>query len=100
MLFCNTSTNTFLFVTLSIATIYACPEIEPIKCGPKDMICKGGVDHEGCPISDLCMPTKGPMGLDGFTECPGICPTTCGLEDMVCPGAMEIVLNFEPKSLA
>ena len=58
-------------------------------CGPEDMMCPGGMDANGCPMPELCMPMKGPMGFDGVTECPSNCPTFCGAEEMMCPGPVD-----------
>ena len=51
MSFCNM--GTFLFIIPFFATIYVCPEIETIKCGPKDMMCKGGVDAKDQNSNDI-----------------------------------------------
>ena len=37
----------------------ACPSACPIKCSPEEMYCPGGLDWNGCPAPDMCMPGKG-----------------------------------------
>ena len=81
--------NAFITLTLLAAAVSACPEMVPIECGPEEFMCPGGMDAEGCPMPDLCWPSKGPMGWDGETECPSNCPTMCSGEDMMCPGGMD-----------
>jgi hypothetical protein len=52
----------------------------PTKCGPDEMSCWGGQDHEGCAMPDTCMPSKGTSD-----ECPAECPTpSCGRNEMPC----------------
>ena len=81
--------NAFITLTLLAAAVSACPEMVPIECGPEEFMCPGGMDPEGCPMPDLCWPSKGPMGWDGETECPSNCPVMCSGEDMMCPGGMD-----------
>ena len=38
-----------------------CPSFCPMKCGPEDMHCAGGMDWNGCPMPDTCMPSKGKL---------------------------------------
>ena len=65
-----------------------CPAHCPMKCGPEEMHCPGGMDWNGCPEPDMCIPAKGPMGNDG-TECPAFCPAKCGQDDMMCNGGHD-----------
>ena len=76
-------TMKFALALLLPALALACPEWEPSKCGPDDMPCKGGMDWDGCPMPDFCMPAKGPG------DCPSFCPTKCGPEEMPCWGGMD-----------
>ena len=81
--------NAFLATILfAAAAVSGCPEMAPVECMPEDMVCPGGLDWEGCPMPDMCMPSKGPMGYDGI-ECPAYCPTNCGPEDQWCYGGMD-----------
>ena len=65
-----------------------CPAFCPVKCGPGDMRCHGGMDGNDCMMPDFCYPSKGPAGKDG-TECWNSCPMKCGPEDMICGGEMD-----------
>ena len=51
--------NVFIALTLLAAAASACPELLPAKCGPEEMMCPGGMDPQGCPMPDMCMPSKG-----------------------------------------
>jgi hypothetical protein len=46
-----------IFSTLALAQ--DCPDNPPITCGTEDMVCPGGFDPAGCPMSDTCMPMTG-----------------------------------------
>ena len=59
----------------------------PTECGTNEMMCPGGMDPEGCPMPDMCIPADGPMGYD--TMCPNFCPATCGMDEMLCPGPID-----------
>lgn len=65
-----------------------CPIFCPTVCGPEEVQCWGGEDPNGCPMSDTCVPMKGPMGKDGV-ECPPMCPMYCPDEMQLCPGVMD-----------
>ena len=43
----------------SLAFGQNCPEILPTECGPNEMVCGGGIDAEGCPVADTCIPNTG-----------------------------------------
>merc|ERR1719245_2469168 len=59
-----------------------------MTCAPGDMICPGAIDPNGCPTADTCMPSKGPVGLDG-NDCPVHCPAACPVDHMHCGGNMD-----------
>ena len=60
-----------------------------MKCGPEELHCGGGIDYNGCPEPNFCIPTKGPMGKDGV-ECPNQCPVKCSGDDMRCWGGKDM----------
>merc|ERR1712107_208554 len=89
----HTSPNRLImkvFVTLiaSLALAQGCPDHVEIDCGKDYMVCHGGMDPEGCPMPDLCMPA------DGF------CPVFCGQDEMNCPGHwdMETGKQMSPET--
>merc|ERR1712049_54734 len=59
----------------------------PMMYGAEEMLCPGGMDPQGCPMPGMCMPSTGPMDSNGV-ECPVVCPTVCAPGDMMCPGGM------------
>jgi hypothetical protein len=64
-----------------------CPGFCPGNCGPHEIMCPGGLDNEGCPIPDQCMPTM--LDHNGL-ECPSHCPImNCGPDEMICPGGIN-----------
>ena len=36
-----------------------CPDVCPMTCPPDHMFCDGGLDANGCPLADTCVPNKG-----------------------------------------
>ena len=36
-----------------------CPNVCPMTCPPDHMFCDGGLDANGCPLADTCVPNKG-----------------------------------------
>ena len=36
-----------------------CPDVCPMTCPPDQMFCDGGLDANGCPLADTCVPNKG-----------------------------------------
>ena len=65
----------------------ACPVACPIVCPPGDMVCPGGMDHNGCQMPGTCGPAS-PIGNDG-NACPGTCPVHCPADHMHCGGGMD-----------
>merc|ERR1712045_141155 len=70
----------------------------PTKCGPDEMHCPGGMDYDGCPMPDTCVPSKTADGCpakgwcmhnDDTAICKNFCPPQCGPDDMVCPGGED-----------
>ena len=81
-----------------------------MMCGAEEMLCPGGMTSQGCPMPDMCWPSKGKfeihethnniinkygiisfkmIGMDSNgVECSGVCPTICAPGDMICPGGM------------
>merc|ERR1719357_1986921 len=53
----------------------------PIVCGENDIVCKGGVDSNGCKMADTC------VYADPSNPCPIECPVSCSPGFMPCPGA-------------
>ena len=53
--------NAFITLTLVAAAASACPEMTHMECGTEEMLCPGGMDSEGCPMPDMCMPMMGEM---------------------------------------
>ena len=85
--------KTFLISALLVVSAYAeCPPLEPVECGPEDrpMPCWGGIGPDDCPLPDICIPMKGPVGKDGM-ECPSNCPAICRNDEMPCPGGEDFL---------
>ena len=60
----------------------ACAVACPPACAAGDMICPGGIDHNGCPMPDTCGPAA-------TATCPATCPVHCPQDHMHCGGAMD-----------
>merc|ERR1719383_198649 len=70
-----------------------CPAWELPTCDwETEMPCWGGIDSEGCPMPDTCIPMS-VQGVYEGTECPNICPVTCGENEMVCPGGTDFIIG-------
>ena len=50
--------NAFVTLTLLAVAASACEPAPPMKCGPEEMMCPGGMDSEGCALPDICSPMK------------------------------------------
>merc|ERR1712241_1455508 len=60
----------------------------PVTCPVDNMYCGGGMDANGCPMPNTCMPMTGPIGNDG-DACAVACPPACAAGDMICPGGID-----------
>ena len=47
------------FVGLIALTWAICPPLDPVTCGPTQILCPGFSDPKGCPTPDTCIPSKG-----------------------------------------
>ena len=59
------------------------------------MSCWGGLDDNGCPIPDMCIPAYVPGPAILFTseglDCPNVCPAICPPDMMACPAGIDAV---------
>ena len=79
--------NTFVILAIFVAAASACPDMPPAECSDMEMPCWGGMDPEGCPMPDFCVPMNY-KGNNGFV-CPTTCPTMCAPGDSPCPGGID-----------
>ena len=71
---------------LSIDPDDLCPSSCPVVCPPDHTMCPGGVNPDGCPMPETCMPMT--FGHDGAV-CPAMCPVHCPPDHMWCDGGID-----------
>merc|ERR1719219_2782716 len=54
----------------------------PVHCNQDEMLCSGGVDLQGWPMEDFCIPMM-------YDDCPTFCPAICDQASMKCPGQVD-----------
>ena len=80
--------NALVAFAFLVVAVSGCPEPPPpVECAATDLVCPGGVDPEGCPMPDLCIPSSG-VDNDGH-PCAAHCPMECGDGLMMCPGEVD-----------
>merc|ERR1712088_439519 len=71
-------------VLMPLALAQACPEVTMPECNDGEFPCWGGLDADGCPIPDYCIPEKtGEIGTDG-NECWSMCSPSCNQNETYC----------------
>ena len=64
-----------------------CGNVCPVTCGTNELLCSGGFDSQGCPMTDFCLPAYhygGGMIYD--VECQSSCPPVCAPGETLCYG--------------
>merc|ERR1711863_81366 len=83
----TSKTEKMLFIVtvlMPLALAQACPEVTMPECNDGEFPCWGGLDADGCPIPDYCIPEKtGEIGTDG-NECWSMCSPSCNQNETCC----------------